>query len=190
MCNLQICTAHQCFKGTSPFIPRIENGPFYRFSVASHGSSRRSLALEYFTKIGSLNPKINLHLDKVENSLYISSLKYMYFLNSGRAYDLSLPCLGHAISSARRLLSCAAWTCSCSLLTLNTNCTAGPSKGQVDAIVRLIEYKQWEKDPEHVEERQVYPKIHEVTRVEIGVSAQPFRGECHKTLLYQPLFAY
>ena len=39
---------------------------------------------------------------------------------------------------------------------------------------------QWQENPQHIKEDQIYPQEHEVARIEILVAGQPFGGESHE----------
>ena len=43
-----------------------------------------------------------------------------------------------------------------------------------------IKRVQWEDNPKHIEKDQVYPKEHEIARIEVLISRQPFRGKGHE----------
>lgn len=47
------------------------------------------------------------------------------------------------------------------------------AKGNVDGVKR-------DKDPEHVEEDEVHPEIHEVAGIEVDVSGEPLGAEGHE----------
>lgn len=56
----------------------------------------------------------------------------------------------------------------CIFLSHNASRTTSPSECQADVVVCLVQDPKREPDPEHIEEDQVYPEIHEITSIQIG----------------------
>jgi hypothetical protein len=54
------------------------------------------------------------------------------------------------------------------------------SKGVRDVVDRVPNRIQGNKDPQHVEEHQVHPHIHEVAAVEVDVAGEPLGAESHE----------
>lgn len=49
-----------------------------------------------------------------------------------------------------------------------------------DIVVRVPHGIQWDEHPQHVEEDEVYPHIHEVAAIEVDITSEPLRAKGHE----------
>lgn len=57
---------------------------------------------------------------------------------------------------------------------------AAGSKGAGYVIVRVVHGIQRDEYPEHVEEDEVHPHVHEVASIEVDVAGEPFGAKGHE----------
>ena len=50
-----------------------------------------------------------------------------------------------------------------------------------DLAICLMEDPERDEDPQHIEEEQVDPEVHEIGRVKVLGAGKPFGAECHET---------
>ena len=66
-----------------------------------------------------------------------------------------------------------------SLLFTQAECGRDVANGVPDCV-------EWDEDPEHVEEEEVDPEVHEVAAVEVNIADKPLGAECHEAyIIYQ-----
>lgn len=49
-----------------------------------------------------------------------------------------------------------------------------------DVVVRVVDGVQRDKDPEHVEEDEVHPHVHEVAAIQVDVADEPLGAKGHE----------